>query len=205
MSNIVASTISCPWRSFLRFSVRGMIVLVIGIGVGLGWWLHSVRIQRDAVTAILRAGGSVEYELVRTDWASTQRGNPWIRRSLADLVGVDHFAHVIAVSLHSSSTSCDAALERIGHLSRLERLRLSGSSVSDAGVVYLKGLVSLTELDLSSTRVSDAGLVHLKGLGSLRHLDLRHTQVTDVGLGHLEGLAGLGACSSAGLMSPTPA
>ena len=178
-------------------------MLVLVIAVGLDWWLHSVRVQRDAVAAILRAGGSVEYDLVPTDWASTQRGNPWIRRSLADLVGVDHFAHVIAVSIHSSSTSCDAVLERIGHLSRFERLRLSGSSVSDAGVVHLKGLVSLTKLDLSSTRVSDAGLVHLKGLGSLRHLDLRHTQVSDAGLDHLEGLAGLGASSSAALTSLT--
>ena len=193
MSTTLAEPVSRPWRRFLRFSVRGMIVLILAIAGVLGWWLRNVRVQRDAVAAILSAGGSVEYDQIWTDWAFIPRERRWTSRSLADLVGADHFGHVTTVSLHSSSTACDAALARIGRLTRLQRLRLSGSSVSDAGLVHLKGLGNLLELDLSSTQVSDAGLVHLKGLGSLRHLDLRHTQVSKTGLDNLEGLGSLGA------------
>jgi hypothetical protein len=49
--------VSRPWRRFLRFSVRGLIVLVLVIGVGLGWIVRRAHIQRDAVSAITKAGG----------------------------------------------------------------------------------------------------------------------------------------------------
>ena len=42
-------------RSFLRLSVRGMIVAVLVMGIGLGWLARRIRsagIQRDAVVAI---------------------------------------------------------------------------------------------------------------------------------------------------------
>ena len=54
--------VSRPWRRFLSFSVRGLIVIVLVVGAGLGWIVRSARIQRDAVTAIKNAGGWVEYD-----------------------------------------------------------------------------------------------------------------------------------------------
>ena len=57
--------------------------------------------------------------------------------------------------------------------------------------MHLRGLNSLKYLDLTGTKVTDAGLVHLKGLANLEALMLTHTQVTDAGLVHLEGLANL--------------
>ncbi len=59
-----AVPVSRPWRRFLRFSVRGMIVVVLLIGIGLGWIVRAIRgarIQRDAVLAIKNAGGFVQY------------------------------------------------------------------------------------------------------------------------------------------------
>ena len=44
--------VSHPWRRFLRFSVRGLIVVVLVIGAGLGWIVRQAHIQRDAVAAI---------------------------------------------------------------------------------------------------------------------------------------------------------
>ena len=40
-----------PWRRFLRFSVRGLIVLVLVIGGWFGWVVRSARIQREAVAS----------------------------------------------------------------------------------------------------------------------------------------------------------
>ena len=57
-----AKPISRPWRRFLRFSVRGMIVIVLVVGGWLGWLVRGVRIQRDAVTAITKTGGSLKYD-----------------------------------------------------------------------------------------------------------------------------------------------
>ena len=52
----------------------------------------------------------------------------------------------------------DEDMKNIGKLNNLRRLILTGSRVTDAGVVHLKGLDRLTCLDLSHTRVGDAGL-----------------------------------------------
>src|SRR6516165_8790615 len=80
------------WRRFLRFGVRGLIVLVLVIGAGLGWIVRQAHIQRDAVAAIKHAGGSVKY-----DWEYVSKGNPWAPRWLVDWLGVDFFGHVTEV------------------------------------------------------------------------------------------------------------
>jgi hypothetical protein len=59
---MLAGPVSRPWRRYLRFSVRGLIVLVLVIGAGLGWIVRSARMQREAVAAIKNAGGSVSYD-----------------------------------------------------------------------------------------------------------------------------------------------
>ncbi len=45
-------TVARPWRRFVRLSVRGLIVLVLVIGAGLGWMVRQAHIQREAVAAI---------------------------------------------------------------------------------------------------------------------------------------------------------
>ena len=95
-----AKPVSRPWRRFLRFSVRGLIVVVLVIGAGLGWIVRQAHIQRDAVAAIRKAGGSVAYswESGRTG-RRFRRGEPWAPSWLVDLIGVDFFGHVTDVNL----------------------------------------------------------------------------------------------------------
>jgi hypothetical protein len=62
---------SGPWRRFLRFSVRGLIVLVLVIGAAIGWLVRSAHIQRDAVAAIRAAGGAVKYDWEWTNGKAT--------------------------------------------------------------------------------------------------------------------------------------
>jgi hypothetical protein len=94
MSTTLANPASRPWRRFLRFSVRGMIVLVLVIGGWLGWVVRSARIQRDAVSAIRKDGNHVAY-----DWQWNNgsfvgaRRNPWAPRWLVDFLGIDYFGH----------------------------------------------------------------------------------------------------------------
>ncbi len=51
--------VSRPWQRYLRLSVRSLIVVVVLIGATLGWIARSARLQREAVAAILKAGGHV--------------------------------------------------------------------------------------------------------------------------------------------------
>ena len=52
-----AETTSRPWRRFLRFSVRGLIVLVLVIGAGLGWIVRRRSNPARGGGGDQRAGG----------------------------------------------------------------------------------------------------------------------------------------------------
>jgi hypothetical protein len=183
-----------PWRKYLRFSVRGLIVLVLAMGTGLGWIVREAHIQRDAVAAILKTGGVVFYDWDWPDGAWISAAKPRARSWLVDLVGVDYFGHAAYVGfpLHRRAAATDATLAEVGRLTRLQRLDVFSSPVTDAGLVHPKGLTKLSVLGLAGTQVTDAGLAHLKGLTELNYLDLAGTQVTDAGVRELsQALPGL--------------
>jgi hypothetical protein len=203
-----------PWRRFLRFSVRGLIIFVIAVGGGLGWIVRQAHIQRDAVAAIERDGGGVVYD---SGWSDAPAffvsRKPWAPNWLVDTLGVDYFSHACGVTVAAAFTDnelahvrrlarlrvlsltdsnvTDAGLVKLNELTILSRLDLWNTQVTDAGLVHLKRLTNLSTLVLDGTQVSDAGLVQLKGLINLSVLRLRGTQVTDGGLTHLKGLTKL--------------
>ena len=185
-----AKPASRPWRRFLRFSVRGMIVLVLVVGGWLGWIVRSARIQREAVQAIKSAGGHVLYDWqCRKDRPRT--GNkPPAPNWFVKLAGVDCFCNVTFVQ-QFESPSLPMVLVHIGRLKRLEMLFVYGPELTDNGLVHLEHLTDLKVLVLRSPNVTDAGLPHLRGLAKLAHLDLSDTKLTDVGLAHLNGLTDL--------------
>jgi hypothetical protein len=158
--------ISHPWRKYLRFSVRGLIVFVIVVGAGLGWVVRQAHIQRDAVAAIVRAGGVVEYDWQRGNGKSIPGGEPSAPRWLVHLIGGDYFGHVTAVWL-SDTKETDAPLADVGRLTRLEEFYINSQAISDAGLEHLTGLTNLSVLWLYRTQVTDVGLAHLKGLTQL--------------------------------------
>ena len=154
--------VSRPWQRFLRFSVRGLILIVIVLGAGLGWIVRQAHIQRDAVAAIRKAGGTVSYDWEWKDGKSIRGGKPWAPRWLVDLIGTDYFGHVAVVDCRGASTATDATLAHVGPLTRLQWLSVYHASVSDAGLVHLKGLTNLSFLQLAGTQVTDAGMNELK-------------------------------------------
>jgi hypothetical protein len=52
---------SRSWWKYARFRVRTMIVVVLVVGGGLGWFVGRARVQRDAVRSIERKEGGVQY------------------------------------------------------------------------------------------------------------------------------------------------
>jgi hypothetical protein len=129
-----ADPITHPWRKYLRFSARGLIVVVLVIGVWLGWIVRQAHIQRDAVAAIRKAGGNV----------TMSEGKPRAPEWLVGLIGIDFFGQVTWVHFVSPATATDTTLADIGHLTGLRFLMLPGSNVTDAGLVNLKGLGNLS-------------------------------------------------------------
>jgi internalin A len=159
-----------PWRRYLHFSLSSLLLLVLVIGVWLGWKVHRAHVQRDAVVAIKRTGGWVAY-----DW---QRSMGFIQRDkkakypgwLVDLLGVDYFGNVVWAGFGLQGS--DSEMVHVGKLRQLESLELDNSSVTDAGLIHLKGLTRLEWLALRGTKVTDAGLEHLKELGGQPSISL---------------------------------
>jgi hypothetical protein len=116
---MLPEAVSRSWRSYLRFSLRGIIVLVLLVGVWLGWFVRGARVQRDDVAAIRRAGGWVAYELEQKNpsvvtWASVPMPG-W----LVNVIGVDFFSHVTAIGLPPSSSATDLVIANVGRLTRV--------------------------------------------------------------------------------------
>ena len=152
------------WRQRLRISVRRLMIIVLVFGAGLGWLAYLAReaqIQRNAVTAVTKLGGSVAYDWqfengeIRVKPGSNIVSDqvPHWPNWIVDRLGVDAFGSVTQVSfrrLPGRPTPAEMveALAHVGHLSRLKHLTLIQTPVNDAGLAHLKGLSNLESLML---------------------------------------------------------
>jgi hypothetical protein len=176
-----------PWRRYLRFSMRGLIVLVLAIGAGLGWFARSARIQREALLALEKTGASVSYKSQARN--AYPKGKSRARAWLEDFVGIDYIDHIVAA--HFSGIASDREMTYLGCLTAMERLYIEGLDVTDSGFAELRGLTSLQVLSLPGAQVTDVRLAHLKGMTNLTELELHGGQITGAGLAHLSGLINL--------------
>jgi len=185
-----------PWWRLprIRLNVRALMFLILVFGCWLGWYVHRVQVQRDAVAAIKRAGGSVAYDW---EWGRANSdimrttGRPRAPQWLADRVGIDWIANVILVDLgtrrNDPNQAGDETLAQVRRLGHLKFLWLSNNTtITDAGLAQIKGLTALRGLHIDDTLVSDAGLAHLKGMSRLETLNLAGSRVTDGGVLNLE-------------------
>jgi hypothetical protein len=135
-----------PKRRWYQFRMRTLLVFVLLLSVPLSWFawkLQKARRQREAVEAIVEAGGYVYYDFqIDETGAEITGAQPtapvWLRKSLGD----DFFRAVTTVDL-------------------------SGTQVTNTGLECLRGLNNLKELYLGGNLVTDAGLEHLKGMNGL--------------------------------------
>ena len=82
----------------------------------------------------------------------------------------------------------DDGLKQIGELSKLRKLDLNGTLITDATMVHLNNLPLLQELQVGGTGITDAGLVHVLNLSELQMLNVSGTRITQVGLDSLQAL-----------------
>ncbi len=212
-----AKPASRPRRRFLRFSVRGMIMLVLVIGGWLGRTVRVARIQREAVAAIRKADGEISYDWEWKSGVRTPAKGPKVPCRLVEAFGVDYFGHVVRVSfsereMHRLLRKAEqllAELKNHSHAANEEpsepRDSLTGCTPEqvqighepwepnerDAVLPLLKGLSGLSRLDLNGVDLTGDRLLWLEGLTTLTHLDLGRTRITDSRLRRLRTLVKL--------------
>ena len=199
-------------RHRFRLGLRGLMLLILVMGVWMGYIVRRARVQREVVAAVRQLGGSVQYDDQRRLGKDLQIRQIRAHRWLVDRLGVDYFSSATIVRFGPSrgdeiaaqlgrlesldSLTChDAGLTDAG-LASLEGLDLrmltfSGCRVTDAGLRAVRGMKNLEVLNLSETDVGDAGMVHLVGLAKLYSLNLSRTRLSDAGVESIEKLRGL--------------
>lgn len=189
---------------WVRLTVRGLIVLALITGAGLGWIARNARIQRDAVAAIKSAGGWCWYDW-ETGVGENNDDGIWMPLSKPDWqewleawIGEGYFGDVAWVTLYnnqeesmseSRKRGLDATLANMGCFSRLEKLELVGTQADDEALANFKRLSHLKELTLTRTRLTEVGF--LQTMNRLEELSLMDSPVVDAGLANLKGLTHL--------------
>jgi Leucine-rich repeat (LRR) protein len=172
-------------RRRFQFSIRSLLVLVIGVAVPCSWLAVEIRAakrQKEVVEAIVKVGGVLDWDL--------EPRLAWLRNLLGDDFFMDGYQVDFGI-MQPYPVVTDSDLEHLVWMSQLRKLNLDGAQITDAGLEHLKVLTQLEGLMLGRTKITDAGLQHIGGMKRLEGLCLENTQITDAGLRHLGGLAQL--------------
>jgi len=89
-------------------------------------------------------------------------------------------------SLNVPATIGDHQLRHLESLTKLRRLSLETTQITDDGVAHLRNLKQLVWLDIHKTNITDSCLHHLMGLPKLRYLQLQATRVSKTGFQQIE-------------------
>ena len=140
-----AMTEAKPKRRWFRFSLRTLFVLVTAFCVWLGWEVNAARRQKEAVEAIVKAGGTIGYDfqirpaaipanLLGKSQSSIanelgffrkydidQNAIPSAPAWLRDHIGSDFFRNVASVSFPRASAV--KPMTDIEHLAKLPALK----------------------------------------------------------------------------------
>src|SRR5262245_20190172 len=114
-------------RRWLRFNLRTLLIMITLLCVWLAMQFNSARRQKEAVAAILKAGGSVAFDYqiasssVESDFLvidrdAAPRWPQWLRRVFGD----DFFRTAIQVDFNDATT--EAVLEQLANLPDLRQL-----------------------------------------------------------------------------------
>jgi len=184
---------------WLRFNVRTLLLVITVLCVWLGLQVNAARRQRNAVAAILKAGGTVYYDYQIVFETSVQwpiksfddtkppPGPAWLRRQIGD----DYFRTVAAVYFLDIATVDKADLDRLAELRGLKALLSSGTAIVDKDLTVLASLHELEALVLIHTPVNGSILASLPNPRCLNSLWLIETDVDDAAIESIEKMTGL--------------
>ena len=101
-------------------------------------------------------------------------------------------SNYLSASFINLKNSADSVMPFIARLnSQLLILKLSGTGITDTALKYVSGLTRLKRLYLDRTTVSDTGIVTIGILSDLQYLNLVGTRVSANGIKQLNGLTAL--------------
>ncbi len=187
-------------RRRLNISLRVFLLVVLALGLWMGWLTNSARRQRHTAETIREYGGLVYYDhQLRNNQASpeslllpdmtSQLSVPRPLRWLHKHVGDDYFQRIAGVSLISVESgkgrgvtrpTDDEIMDSLSGLKSLRALILEKAQTTDDSVKNLRGLRHLESVVMINAHdLSDVGVSHFRGLTNLRLLQIDNTEVSN--------------------------
>jgi hypothetical protein len=214
----MSEPLSQPPRRRRRWSsptLGGLMLLILVVGVFLGWKARRASHQRRAVAAIQAAGGTVIYDSQITglgypvyqsfdDSVKLPPARPWGPAWLRRAIGDEYFQEVVGVWLTHGPTpdqpdrgATDEVMRHLANFDRLEMLQINGNGLrlTDAGMAHLRGLTRLRGITIGIVEISDAGLEPLRGMTDLEDLHITNNSSRITSLAPLAGLTRLRSLS----------
>jgi hypothetical protein len=176
-----------------RINLRTLMLLVLVVGGGLGWFaLHRQReAHRQRVIATIRASlSSVDFDgigISRILWFGGSANPAAFPPSQLTAVQLEKLKSLII----PNTSLDDAGTANLGRLTGLKQLYIGGGAYTDAGVASLSNLTGLTDLGIGSEGCTDAGLVNLVGLTNLRTLNIVGSPIADAWLDRIAAMKSL--------------
>jgi hypothetical protein len=188
-----------PKRRWVRFSLRTLLVGMTVLCVWLGFKVNTARRQKEAVDAILKAGGEVRFDyqvvpdpggnssLRAYDVTLLPPGPAWLRK----LIGDEYFRSVFTVVVLRPADSISTwDFEPLAKLSGLQQLTLqfneSQPPIQRPDLTVLGTLSQLKALLLIGNCSDDSMLSSLNNMPQLRNLALQGERITDKGMQQIE-------------------
>ena len=186
-------------------------LVILAIGLWMGYHANRARNQKRAVAAVMADRGWVHYAdefamgpvkvppgnaIWKPSWAALTPGKgpmapDWLRCAIGD----EYFREVAHVSLfvdiqkgmatapNNLAVPVDDLLMVLRTQSGVKTLQLGGNTLTNKGLESLADLTGLRELVLWwATEFTDAGVAHLSRLRRLQTLDISLSRLTDKGL-----------------------
>ena len=164
------------WRWY-QYSLRSLLLLMLLVSLLMSWyrvkWKRAIA-QKNAVAAILAAGGTAQYDCefdTNGEWVkgAKGRGPEWLRK----LIGLDYFDKVVVVSVNSKEGA--EALSGLANLKSIDVI----SPVDQLGMdddECLKRLPAIDGVDELIYRgyITESALGNVARLRHLKRLILRY-------------------------------
>ncbi|AMV36474.1 leucine-rich repeat domain-containing protein [Planctomyces sp. SH-PL62] len=178
-------------RRRLSLSVRGLMLLVLGLGVWLGWQVRLAREQREAAAALTAYGGVVRFDWELGDGLLASAGAAWVPDWLRRAIGDDFFQSVVEVNMIYAdrrgkpiltARELEDLASKLSAFPRLRHLDITPELTTDRTMDVIEGLTELETLRIWGHALTEAGFAKIRSLRNLKVLQVNVLEVDDAEL-----------------------
>ena len=182
-------------RRWLRFGMRGLLGLILVIGLSIVWLGQDgfqARYEQATVKQIGLAGGIVTWSVppVLDPYGNPGPEPTTYERTMKRIFGEEVFYRIGFVEIPAGA---EEAIVRMPKLEKLTDLNVGGGTISDTSIEAISQLDQLQVLSLNNTQITPVQLERLAKLPKLRRIELAGGSATQSNIAALASFSQVNA------------